>query len=219
MNQGDNIMDPSQYMDLLRMLKALADEQRLQLIGMTGQREWTVTEVAEKLGLAESTVSYHISKLHEVGLLNLRMDGSFRHYRLDKKRLATLKKLVDIIETPLIPHADTENDQTWIDALDWDEEDKKVLRGYTFNGKLKQFPNKDKKWPPILRWLAAKFEPGVRYTEKQVNEILQEVNPDYATLRRSLVEYGFMRRERGGGDYWLTPPDETAAGEPFSPPA
>jgi hypothetical protein len=48
----------------------------------------------------------------------------------------------------------------------------------------------------------------VRYTEKQINALLTEVHPDYATLRRSLVEYGFMRRERGGGDYWLTPENE-----------
>ena len=45
-------------------------------------------------------------------------------------------------------------------------------------------------------------------SEKQVNGILTQYNEDYATLRRNLVEYGFMRRERGGGDYWLTPENE-----------
>ncbi|HRL12954.1 MAG TPA: metalloregulator ArsR/SmtB family transcription factor [Aggregatilineales bacterium] len=203
-------MDPSQYMDLLLMLKALADEQRLKLVGMTGQREWSVTEIAEELKLAESTVSYHVAKLHQVGLLNLRMDGTFRYYRLNPKRLAAFKRLIDVIDTPLTPHADETNDLAWIDALDLDEEDKKVLRGYTHNGKLKQFPTKDRKWLAVMRWLAGMFEPETRYTEKQVNEILQAVNPDYATLRRSLVEYGFMRRERGGGDYWLAPADEMA---------
>jgi hypothetical protein len=84
-----------------------------------------------------------------------------------------------------------------------------VLHDYTLNGRLVRLPTKDKKWQPILRWLATKFQPETTYTEKQVNAILLEVHPDYATLRRYLVEFGFMRRERGGGNYWLTPEHET----------
>ena len=45
-----------------------------------------------------------------------------------------------------------------------------------------------------------KFE--VKYTEKEVNEILEKYHIDYAQLRRELVEFGFMAREGGGGEYW-----------------
>ena len=48
------------------------------------------------------------------------------------------------------------------------------------------------------------FEPGVRYTEKQVNEILKDYSDDTATLRRGFIEYKLMQREGGGGEYWLT---------------
>jgi hypothetical protein len=48
------------------------------------------------------------------------------------------------------------------------------------------------------------FEPGIRYTEKQVNEILAHYNEDTAFLRRSLVEYKLMDRQGGGGEYWRT---------------
>jgi len=84
-----------------------------------------------------------------------------------------------------------------------------VLCNYTFNGKLTDFPVKDKHWYVILRWIASKFEVGVRYSERQTNQIITDIHADYATIRRNLVEYGFMRRERGGGNYWLTPENES----------
>ena len=60
-----------------------------------------------------------------------------------------------------------------------------------------------------LRWLATKFQAGVKYTEREVNAIIQTVYPaDHATLRRDLVDFGFLRRERGGGEYWLAPEDK-----------
>ena len=46
------------------------------------------------------------------------------------------------------------------------------------------------------------FEPGVRYTEKQVNEILGRFHEDTATLRQELVDYHMLAREGGGGEYW-----------------
>jgi DNA-binding MarR family transcriptional regulator len=202
-------MDTTQQRDLLDMLKTLADENRLRMVGLTGEREWTVTELADLLQLAESTVSYHISKLHGAGLLRLRMAGNNRYYGLNRKRIKTLKSYMDEIDKPVKVVEPTVSDNRWIDALDWSAADKKVLRDYTGNGKLNHIPAKEKKWLVILRWLATKFEPGVRYTEKQVNEILTDVFHDYATMRRDLVGFGFMRRERGGGDYWLTPEDET----------
>jgi hypothetical protein len=42
-----------------------------------------------------------------------------------------------------------------------------------------------------------------------VYAILLEVHSDYASLRRYLIDYGYMRRERGGSNYWLTPEHET----------
>jgi hypothetical protein len=94
------------------------------------------------------------------------------------------------------------------------EADKKVLRTYLVGRRLTQFPNREKRWLVILRWLVTLFEPGVRYTEREVNTILTAVHEDYALMRRDLVEYGFMRRERGGGDYWLAPENETAPPQP-----
>lgn len=201
-------MDGAQQADLLLLLKTLADEQRLTMVGLMSQRECTVTEMAGLLGLSEPTISHHVSRMHSAGLLRLRMAGNQRFYRINEKRLETFKNYAAKIESLPTESEPNAVDYAWIDALDWDTEDKKILRDYTKNGRLVQLPTKEKKWLVILRWLAAQFQPGVFYNEKEVNATLTRYHADYAALRRYLVDYGFMRRERGGGNYWLTPEDE-----------
>ncbi|MBZ0288959.1 MAG: metalloregulator ArsR/SmtB family transcription factor [Anaerolineae bacterium] len=194
---------------VLLVFKTLGDQHRLTMLRLMYGQERGVGELAGLIDLAESTVSHHLSKMHGAGLLRLRMAGNQRFYQVNKERLDQFKQDVGHIEVAPEAYAVNRPDTAWIDALDWDEADKKVLSDYAANGKLTQIPTKEKKKLVILRWLATKFQPGIRYTEKQVNAIVSEVHADYATLRRNLVEYGFMRRERGGGNYWLTPEDET----------
>ena len=68
--------------------------------------------------------------------------------------------------------------------------------------RLKTFPPKEKKKVVILRTIAKEFEEGIRYSEVQVNEILKDIYPDYVTLRRYLIEYGYLERTRDGSAYW-----------------
>jgi hypothetical protein len=76
-----------------------------------------------------------------------------------------------------------------------------VIKDYVRkDGSLKTIPAQRKKLEAILRYVAKAFEPGKRYSEKQVNEILGKYHEDTASLRRELVGYGLMKRE--GGDYW-----------------
>jgi DNA-binding MarR family transcriptional regulator len=198
----------SKQEDILLLLKTLADEHRLRMLSLMNGQERTVTEMAELLDRSEPTVSHHVSKLHQAGLLRLRMAGNQRFYSVNEQRLAQFKShMTEIEKIPDAPEAE-KSDNAWIDALDMTPVEKKVLLDYTFNGRLKRLPMKEKKWLVVLRWLATRFKTGRHYTEKEVNAILTEIHPDYAVLRRNLVDYGFMRRERGGGDYWLTPEEE-----------
>ncbi len=70
--------------------------------------------------------------------------------------------------------------------------------------KLKHFPVKEKKKVVILTHIAGQFEKGKTYTEKEVNAILKEIYDDYVTIRRYLIEYGFMERKSDCSAYWLT---------------
>lgn len=67
--------------------------------------------------------------------------------------------------------------------------------------RLRAFPRKEKKKIVVLRRIAQEFAPGQAYTEKQVSALLREVYPDFATLRRYLIEYGFMTRSADGSRY------------------
>jgi hypothetical protein len=74
------------------------------------------------------------------------------------------------------------------------------------DGRLRTIPTKLSKLLVVLDRLAQEFEPGQTYPETQVNDVLQRFHPDYAALRRYLVENGFMTREnnvywRSGGTF------------------
>ena len=71
------------------------------------------------------------------------------------------------------------------------------------DGPLHVFPKKEKKKIAILKHLAQKFAANHTYSEKEVNAILQLVYDDYVTLRRYLIDYGFMGRTIDGSEYWI----------------
>lgn len=70
-------------------------------------------------------------------------------------------------------------------------------------GPLSKFLKKQKRKIIILKHLVTKFDSNQKYTEKEVNEILEQVYPDYVTLRRYLIEYGFLDRTSDGSQYWV----------------
>lgn len=90
-----------------------------------------------------------------------------------------------------------------------EEENQKILDGVFLSQsplRLKVFSAKEKKKIVILRRIIQEFEIGKRYTEKEVNGILGEIYGDYATLRRYLVEYGYMDRTSDCREYWVRQP-------------
>lgn len=87
-----------------------------------------------------------------------------------------------------------------------EEENDKVLKQYfpeELGGGLKEFPKKEKRKIIILKHIIKRFDVDKKYTEKEVNSILEEIYSDYVTIRRYLIEYGFMDRERDGSQYWV----------------
>ena len=78
--------------------------------------------------------------------------------------------------------------------------DDRVLRTFLKDGRLVRIPAKQSKRLVVLDHIAGSFEVGVRYPEREVNEILGAFHDDYASLRRDLVDFGFLARD--GGTYW-----------------
>jgi len=178
--------------ELVAFFKALADANRLKIVGLLARQPYSVEQLAAILNLRPSTVSHHLSKLAEVGLVSARADSYYNIYQLEE---ATLQKTRLLFSNEDLSAA--------IEGVNLEAYDRKVLEDYLLpGGGLKTIPAQRKKLEVVLRYIAQSFEMGARYSEKQVNEILSRYHEDTATLRRELVGYGVMKREAGGGEYW-----------------
>lgn len=87
-----------------------------------------------------------------------------------------------------------------------EEEKQKVLSTYFkqgADGELDTFPSKEKRKLIVLQHIVKRFEPTKIYSEKEVNQILKAIHSDFATIRRYLIEYGFMNRSKDCTEYWI----------------
>ncbi|WP_296760005.1 metalloregulator ArsR/SmtB family transcription factor [Roseiflexus sp.] len=179
--------------ELVAMFKALADSSRLKIVGLLAQQPYSVEQLAALLNLKPSTVSHHLARLSEAGLVSARAESSSNIYSLDKTALEETTRRILSREEMSEVAAD----------IDLDACDRNVLADFTRpDGRLKTIPARRKKLEVVLRRVIKAFEPGTRYSEQQVNEILARFHSDTATLRRELVGSNLMQREGGGGEYW-----------------
>ena len=178
--------------ELVTFFKALADSNRLKIVGLLAQQPFSVEQLAAMLHLRPSTVSHHLSKLADAGLVNARAEGYYNVYSLQAETLRQMSRRLLSAET----FQDTAR------FLDLGGYDRKVLRDYLEDGRLKSIPAQRKKRDVILRYILREFEPGRRYAESEVNEIISRFHDDYATIRREFIMRRMMDREGGGGDYW-----------------
>jgi hypothetical protein len=173
--------------DILGLLKALADENRLRILGLVAQREYSVRELAEALNVKEPTVSHHLNRLSEAGLVVMRPDGTTHYYRLNEPVLHAFKRGL------------LSRDQVNRIAADVDEDlfERKVRASFMDGDRILEIPASRKKRQVILRWLVERFEPERAYPQPEVNRIIKAHHPDTATLRRELIASKLMMRERG----------------------
>jgi hypothetical protein len=179
--------------ELLSFFKTLADENRLKIIGLLAQREYSVEELADTLNISVSTTSHHLAQLSKARLVAARVEGHYYFYSLQTENLHVMaEKLLHEENLPALSQ-----------EVSTDSFERKVMAAFVDGeGRIIAFPEKEKKLLVILDYIVKAFEPGKRYPEKEVNEILLRFNKDTAFMRRSLVEYKLMSRQGGGGEYW-----------------
>jgi predicted transcriptional regulator len=186
-------MPQEEFETLLQFFKAVADETRLKLLGILATREHSVEELAALLQLKAPTISHHLAKLKELNLVGMRSEGNIHIYWLNAEALRDSSKGL----------LSSEKMASLVDDVEGDAYERKVLKDFFEGMRLKEIPASRKKRSVILKWLANQFDPGVHYSEVQVNEILQRYHPDSATLRREMIGEHFLQREKGF--YWRIP--------------
>jgi DNA-binding transcriptional ArsR family regulator len=184
-------MSTSDFQILLQFFKVLADETRLKLLGLLASREQSVEELAAQLQLKTPTVSYHLAKLKEAGLVGMRPEGNTHLYWLDAEALRALSKGL----------LSSEKMASLVDDVEGDAWERKVLKDFFEGPRLKEIPASRKKRSVVLKWFSTQFESGVLYPEKQVNEIIQRHHEDASSLRRELISEQLL--QRANGSYWL----------------
>jgi len=174
--------------DLVQFFKALADESRLKIVGLLARESYSGEKLAEVLDLRPATVSHHLARLAEAGLVSARMEG---HSKLYSLRLDAVHAMANrLLARDSLPEAARH--------LEGAAYDRKILNDFLLpDGSLKKIPVQQKKLLAVLRHLLAEFEAGREYPEKEVNAILVRFHPDTASLRRALIEYKFMARAAG----------------------
>ena len=75
------------------------------------------------------------------------------------------------------------------------------LRRYVRDGRISVMPAKREARLLLLDHVAQAFEPGRRYAEPAVNEILKNLDDDHAALRRYLVDENLLSRTPDGTDW------------------
>lgn len=178
-------------------LKAFADETRLRILGLVAERAYSASELAERLEMKPQDVVRHLSMLAEYDLIVLQMREGVQVFQLNIRALHNLNR---VLAGPPPAHVLPEAHRD-----DWIGE---IFRNFFEGDRLKSLPAQPKKADVIIVWFAERFQPGVYYSEKQVNEMIQRHYEDYATVRRSMIDMGLMTRENGV--YWRT--TQAAAG-------
>ncbi len=81
----------------VKILSALSDPTRLEIVEFLGEEERCVCEIVPAFGRAQSTISKHLSVLNEAGILERRIDGKRTLYRVKNPKLFALLRVVDAL--------------------------------------------------------------------------------------------------------------------------
>jgi len=168
--------------------KAAGDPTRLRIIALLRQGPLHGQAIAGKLGLRPPTITHHLKKLRDTGMVYSRRDKNTIYFYLDEKKLAFMAEAVTRIGDEKV-----KSDKEWQVT---EKEERQILQNFiTVDGKLKQMPSQLKKRVVILAYYVKAFQPGKTYEEKEVNEYIQTFFEDYATVRREWIMHHFMYRE------------------------
>jgi hypothetical protein len=171
-------------LDIRSFLSMVLDPARLAILGAAVEGPIDVDDIAARLDLRQRDALEAVGKLKAAGILTA--DG-----RLDRSVLRELAAAL-----PTIPPADPRITQRGL----WSDEEAAILSRFFSGDRLSEIPSSRAKRRIVMERLAMEFEPGVRYQEAEINFTLQMWHPDYAALRRYLIDEGFM--DRADGAYW-----------------
>jgi hypothetical protein len=179
-----------------QFISATLDPDRLKLISCLSQEPHSVIDLAEVMDEDPASILRHLDVLEGANLVVISEHGGNKYYRFNSKHIE------------MIARQELEKSPKDLSFTKLPEDERRLVSNYIqADGSLKMIPSQTKKIKIILEYVIKAFELDVYYSEREVNEVLKEFHPDTAILRRYLVDYGFLARERDGSRYWCKDDD------------
>jgi hypothetical protein len=181
-------------MQLIRVIqfhKTLGDETRLKIIALLRSGPLHGQAISGKLGLKPPTITHHIGKLKEVGLVKERREKNTVYFYF--------------IESELERSLNVTKDIGKKEKMNVSLEERHMIEKnfFTSDGKLKHIPEQRKKKIVILAKLSGGLKANKVYSEQEINDYLKAFHEDHATLRRELVVHEFAYQKNN--EYVIQP--------------
>jgi len=137
---------------MFELLKAIADANRLRLLGLLVQGEFTVQELTAILAMGQSRISHHLKVLSGVGLVSVKREGTWGYYYCERTTEG-LSGLWPVISAALSEFPEHQEDLMRLGAAlemrrkksreffdrhsgDWDELNRKLLPTVAYQEEL-----------------------------------------------------------------------------------
>ena len=177
--------------EAVRLFKCLADKSRLQILRSLTLEDMDAERLAERLDLTPATISFHMKKLMEAGVVSSYKQQYYTFYTLHR----------GVFDTPIMDIIVGASEEAETQDKREAEYRRRVIDSFFEYGRLKSIPVQRKKERIILEEIAKSFEVGKVYTEREVNIIIADFYDDFCTIRRDMISEKIMARE--DGKYWL----------------
>lgn len=204
---------------LVTFYKALGDPTRVRILAILANGPLHGQALAGKLGVTPPTITHHMAKLREAGVVYERRDKNTIYFYLHE---ANVKRQSQAIVNVLERAKDEAAWELFAEDIgqvqrrpDMAVEKMHVIRSFlTPDGKLKQIPSQRKKKLIVFEYMVRGLENGRKYKEQEINEYIRQFHDDYATIRREFIMNHYMYREEG--IYELNPEEMWAKAEDLS---
>lgn len=199
--------EPLSRAEVLSPLSALADDTRLRILELLAEHgEQRGQEIIAQLDGSQGNVSRHLKQLVGTGFVRERRAGDAnKHYEFDEMGLQRLLYLLrqllsshNVRSAGKLRQSASQLDQVRASAPATVRD---LLDG---QGRITRWSSKLKEQRAMLEYLVEKFEPDRGYSEKEINQTLQQwyLDADFVLIRRSMVDAGLLRRTKDGSRYW-----------------
>lgn len=202
---------------LVTFYKALGDPTRVRILAILANGPLHGQALAGKLGVTPPTITHHMAKLREAGIVYERRDKNTIYFYLHEANMKRQSQaILNVLERAkvgseegLFAQAEENNDQRRAQMA---AEHLHVIKSFfTPDGKLKQIPSQRKKKLIVFEYMVRGLKHGRKYKEQEINDYIRQFHEDYATIRREFVMNHYMYRENG--IYELNPEEMWAKAE------